>query len=87
MILKIYFTNYINMKFNNVNPNSENVVAINLELFHVFFFKIVEIDLKIKHQSFFCVEFFQVLAKLDLSHLSPHLLEWNVSKLLIFTKI
>ena len=40
-----------------------------------------------KLQSFFGLEFFQVPAKLDYPYLSPHLSEWNESKLPMFIKI
>ena len=33
------FTNYVDTRSNNVNPNGENVVAINLKLFQFFFLK------------------------------------------------
>ena len=41
------------MKFNNVNCNGENVVVINLKLSIFSFLKIVEIEFKLKFQSFF----------------------------------
>ena len=75
------------MKSNNANPNGENVVATNLKLSLFFFLKIVEIDFKMKLQSSFDLEFFQVPAKLDFPYLSPHLSEWNESKLSMFIKI
>ena len=75
------------MEPHNANPNGENVVAINPKNFHFSFLKIVDIEFKMKLQSFFSLEFFQVPAKLDLPHLSPHLLEWNESKLPMFIKI
>ena len=75
--MKNLFTNYVDMEFNNVNSNSENVVAINLKLFHFSVLKIVEIEFKMKLQRFSCLEFFQVLAKLDFPYLSPHLSKWN----------
>ena len=75
------------MESNNVNSNGENVQAINLKLFHFFFFEIVEIEFKMKLSSFFCLEFFQLPAKLDFPYLSPHISEWNESKLLMFIKI
>ena len=54
------------MEFNNVDFNGENVVTINRNLFFFFlFFRIVKIDFKMKLQSSFCLEFFQVLAKHD----------------------
>ena len=56
----------------NANPNDENVVSINIKLFH-FFLKIVKIEFKMKLQSFFCLEFFQVPEKLDFPYLSSHL--------------
>ena len=31
------FTNYVDVKSNNVNPNGENIIAINLKVFHFFF--------------------------------------------------
>ena len=40
-----------------------------------------------KLQSFFCLEFFQMLAEHEFSHLSPHLSEWNESKLPMFIKL
>ena len=40
------------MKFNNVNPNGENVIATNLKLFYSFFLKIIKIEVKMKLQSF-----------------------------------
>ena len=75
------------MESNNANSNNENVVAINLKLFHFFFLKIVEIEFKMKLQSFFGFKFFQVPTKLDFLCLSPHLSEWNESKLPMFKKI
>ena len=38
-------------------------------------------------QSFFCLEFSIVPGKYDFLYLSFHLLEWNESKLPMFTKI
>ena len=38
-------------------------------------------------QSFFCLEFLQVLRKHDFLYLSFHLSEWNESKLPMFIKI
>ena len=46
------------MEINNVNPDSENVVAINLEFSVSSFLKIVEIEFKMKLQSFLLVEIF-----------------------------
>ena len=65
------------MESHNANPNGENVVAINLKLFHFSFLKNVEIEFKMKLQSFFGLEFFQMLTKLDFPYLSPHLSKWN----------
>ena len=50
---KNYLTNYVDMESNIVNPYGENIVSINLKLFHFFFLKIVKIDFKMKLQSFF----------------------------------
>ena len=60
------------MKSNNVNSNGENVVAINLKLLYLFSLKIVEIELKMKLQSFFGLEFFQIPTKLAFPYLSPY---------------
>ena len=68
------------------NPNGENIVSINLKLFHFFFLKIVEIEFKMKLQSFF-VEFSQVPRKHNFLYLSPHLSKWNESKLPLFLTI
>ena len=73
------------MEVNNVNRNNENVVAINLKIFIFSFLKIVEIEFKIKLQSFL-LEFSQVPANHDLSYLSPYLLKWNESKFPMFIK-
>ena len=76
------------MEFNNVNSNGENVVAINLKLSHFSFLEIVKIEFKMKLQSLFLsFELFKVPAKFDFPYLSPHLLEWNKSKLPMFIKI
>ena len=75
------------MESNNANPNGENVVAINLKLFHFSFLKIVEIEFKMKLLSFFGLKFFQMPTKQDFLYLLPHLLEWNESKLPMFIKI
>ena len=61
------------MESNNANSKGKNVVAINLKLSIFSFLKIVEIEFKMKLQSFFGLEFFQMLAKLDFPYLSPHL--------------
>ena len=37
MIKKKLFTNYVDMESNSVNPSDENVVTINLKLFHLVF--------------------------------------------------
>ena len=39
------------------------------------FSKIVELEFKMKLQSYFCLEFFQVPTELDFPYLSPHLSE------------
>ena len=70
------------MESNNVNPNCEKVVAINLKLLS--FLKIVQIEFNMKFQSFFVS---QVLAKLDFPYLSLHLSEWNEKKLFTFIKV
>ena len=75
------------MESNNANFNGENVIAINLKLFHFSFLKIVKIEFKMKLQSLFCLEFFQVPTKLDFPYLSSHISKWNESKLPIFIKI
>ena len=51
------------------------------------FSKIVKIGFKMKLQSYFCLEFFQVPTKLYFRYPSPHLSEWNESKLPMFIKI
>ena len=40
------------MEFNNVNPISENVVALDLKFFTISFLKIIEIEFKMKLKSF-----------------------------------
>ena len=75
------------MESNNANSNGENVLAINLKLFHLSFLKIVTIEFKMKLQSFYCLEFFQVPTKLNFPYLSPHISEWSESKLPMFIKI
>ena len=37
MTKKTNSLNYVDVKFNNVNSNSENIIGINLKLFHFFF--------------------------------------------------
>ena len=66
------------MESNNANFNGENVVAI---------LKIIKIEFKMILQSFFGLKFFQVPAKLDFPYLSPHISEWNESKLPMLIKI
>ena len=68
-------------------PKDENVVAINLKLFHFIFLENFKIEFKMKLQSFYCLEFFQVPAKLDISYLSPHISKWSESKLPMSIKI
>ena len=51
------------MEMNNVNLDSENVVASNLKLFHFFSLKIVEIEFKMKLQSFLLVGIFPSACK------------------------
>ena len=75
------------MESNNANSNGENVVAIDLKFFHFSFLKIFKIEFKMKLQSLLCLEFFQVPTKPNFPYLSPHLLEWNESKLPNFIKI
>ena len=76
------------MEFNNINPIGENVVTINCNLFPSFCFsELLKIKFKMKFQSSFCLEFFQMLAKHDFLYLSLHLLKWNESKLSMFIKI
>ena len=57
-----------------------------LSFFTSSFSKIVEIEFKMKLQSYNCLELFQMPTKLDFPYLSPHLSEWNESKLLMFIK-
>ena len=65
------------MESKNINSNGENVVAIDLKLFHLFFFEIIEIEFKMKLQCFLEVGIFQVPTNHDLSYLSPHTSVWN----------
>ena len=51
-----FFTNYVDMELNNVNPNGENVVAI-ISKFSISFVRIVEIEFKMKLQIFFVWSF------------------------------
>ena len=60
------------MEFNNVDSNGENVVAINLKLLLFLFLKIVEIEFKMKIQSFSSLGFFQVPSILDFPYLLLH---------------
>ena len=62
---KNQFTQYVDTRSNNVNSNGENVVAINLKLFHFFFLKIDEIEFKMKLQSFFVWSFSKCLQNLS----------------------
>ena len=75
------------MEFNDDNSKRENVEAINVKIFHFFFLKIVEIELKMKLEIFSSLKFFQVPAKLDFPYLSPHISKWNESKLPTIIKI
>ena len=59
--------------------------TLNFSIFS--FLEIVKIESKMKLQSFFCLEFFQMPTKLDFPYLSPHLSQWNELKLPIFIKI
>ena len=55
-VLKIVKTNsliLLNVKFNNVNFNDKNIIAINLKISIFSFLKIVKIEFKMTLQSFF----------------------------------
>ena len=75
------------MEDNNTNSNGENAVEMNLNFSIFSILKIVEIEFKMKLQSLFCLEFFQVPTKLDFLYLSLHLSKWNESKPPMFIKI
>ena len=80
----IVIINYVDVKSNNVNSSGENIIAINLKLFHFSLLKIVEIEFKMKLESFFWFGIFLRPTKNDFSYLAPHLSEWNESKLSMF---
>ena len=80
-------TNYVDVEFNNLNVIGVNAITINCNLFFLFVFKIVKIDFKMKLQSYFCLDFFQMPTKHGFLYLSLHLSKWNESKLLMLIKI
>ena len=75
------------MKLNDGNVKGESIVAINYNLFFISFLKIARIEFKMKLQSSFVWNFSKFLQNHDFSYFSPHLFEWNKSKLPIFIKI
>ena len=60
MIVK---TNYVDINSNIANSNCENIIVINLKLFHFFSLTIVKIEFKMTLQSFFLFGIFYSACK------------------------